>query len=103
MDVVVPDVTCHNVVCQLTAQCVVVYDYENGCHGAYSDPQKEYIYDNKDEYFEEDDSDEAMLARLREEDVKDFILGSRSQYTNLSPLPIMTRIAANQTRPDCDY
>lgn len=80
-----------------------MYDYENGCHGAYSDSQKEYIYDNKDEYFEEDDSDEAMLARLREEDVKDFILGSRSQYTNLSPLPIMTRIAANQTRPDCDY
>lgn len=76
----------------------VLYDSENGCHGAYSDWQKEYILENKEEYYlEDDDSDDAMFTRLREEDVKGFLLGSGVQYTKDAPYH------ESDCESDCDY
>jgi hypothetical protein len=75
----------------------VVYE-EHGCDGAYSDSQEELILENKEEYYlEEDDCDEAKFARLREEDVKDFILGSGVQYTKYAPYH------ESDCESDCDY
>ncbi len=62
------------------SKCIVVYHYED-CKGAYSDCHKEY----KAEFWSEDEDDcddyEAMLTRLRSEDLKDFLLGSGDKYT----------------------
>lgn len=59
----------------------MLYDSENDCHGAYSYSDKEYILEHKEQYLEDDDSDEAMFTRLREEDVKEFLSGSGVHYT----------------------
>lgn len=68
-------------------ECVLVYEYYD-CNGPYSDKQEEQILENKDEYVSEEDSfscDETLFAKLRKEDLMDFLLGSGEQYTTDVP------------------